>query len=85
MEIFYYLLKEPNLETLDQYVKCFEPTKGNKDNKKYLEVLIGLLTGIGFDNYLNKKEISFLNNWLTKNQLPYEYANIVKELKLFEK
>lgn len=81
MEIFYYLLKEPNLETLDQYVKCFEPTKGNKDNKKYLEVLIGLLTGIGFDNYLNKKEISFLNNWLTKNQLPYEYANIVKELK----
>lgn len=51
MEIFYYLLKEPNLETLDQYVKCFEPTKGNKDNKKYLEVLIGLLTGIGFDNY----------------------------------
>ena len=29
--------------------------------KKYLEVLIGLLTGIGFDNYLNKKEISFLN------------------------
>ena len=50
MEIFYYLLKEPNLETLDQYVKCFEPTKGNKDNKKYLKVLIGLLTGIGFDN-----------------------------------
>lgn len=52
-------IERTKLETLDQYVKCFEPTKGNKDNKKYLEVLIGLLTGIGFDNYLNKKKLVF--------------------------
>lgn len=79
MEIFYHLLKEPNLAALEHYVKYFVPAT-KKANNCYLEELTELIVEIGFDNYLTKKEVNVLKTWYDKNKHQLEIAKIIDEL-----
>ena len=81
MEIFYHLLQEPNFNELDMFVRQFQ-IMSQKPKHKVVDELIGILTGVGFDNYLNNKELKFINNWLHKNALTSEFNEVIKALKL---
>lgn len=84
MEIFYQLLQEANFNELNEHVRQFQPSFKRKEipHKRIIDELVGILTGVGFDNYLNEKELKFIARWLNNNRLPSEYNDVIKDLKL---
>lgn len=87
MEIFYQLLQEDDFNELSDHIRQFIPKIKDKQAifKKMIDELLGILTGIGFDNYLNEKELKFINKWLKNNKLPSEYNEVIKDLKVILK
>lgn len=85
MEIFYSLLQAPNFVQLDDYIKQYEQPKiKQQPTKKSFDQLANLIIKVGFDNYLNKQELKYIKNWLSKykDSLINQYSELIKEVKI---